>query len=175
MTTGLVRYQETGDLYFITFSCFQRRPYLVSNESKDLVVDALERMRQWYGIFVYGYVVMPEHVHLLVSEPENEILARAIQAIKLSVSVRRSERPFWQARYYDFNVFSEKKRVEKLRYIHRNPVTRGLVTRPEGWAWSSFRHYASGVRTTVEIESSWTAARREHASSHVSESRRGAP
>ncbi len=175
MTTGLVRYQETGDLHFITFSCFQRRPYLVSNESKDLVVDALERMRLRYGFSVYGYVVMPEHVHLLVSEPENGILARAIQAIKLSVSVRRQKRPFWQARYYDFNVFSEKKRVEKLRYIHRNPVTRGLVKRPEDWAWSSFRHYASGVRTTVEIESSWTAARRERASSHVSESRRGAP
>ena len=175
MTTGLVRYQETGDLHFITFSCFRRRPYLATSASMNLVEDALERMRQRYGIFVYSYVVMPEHVHLLVSEPENGILARAIQAIKLSVNVRRSERPFWQARYYDFNVFSEKKRVEKLRYIHRNPVTRGLVTRPEGWAWSSFRHYASGVRTTVEIESSWTAARRERASSHVSESRRGAP
>ena len=108
MTTGLVRYQETGDLHFITFSCFQRRPYLVSSENMNLVEDALERMRQRYGFFVSGYVVMPEHVHLLVSEPEENILARAIQAIKLSVSVRRSERPFWQARYYDFNVFSEK-------------------------------------------------------------------
>ena len=57
----------------------------------NLVENALERMRQRYGIFVYGYVVMPEHVHLLVSEPENGILARAIQAIKLSVSVRRCE------------------------------------------------------------------------------------
>ena len=175
MTTGLIRYQNTGDLHFITFSCFQRRPYLASNESKDLVVDALERMRIRYEFFVSGYVVMPEHVHLLLSEPKNGILARAIQAIKLSVSVRRSERPFWQARYYDFNVFSEKKRVEKLRYIHRNPVTRGLVKRPEDWAWSSFLHYASGIETTVEIESSWTAVRRERENSQVSESRPGAP
>jgi putative transposase len=47
---------------------------------------------------------------------------------------------FWQARYYDFNVWSECKIVEKLRYIHRNPENRGLVVRLEDWAWSSFRH-----------------------------------
>ena len=48
----------------------------------------------------------------------------------------------WQARFYDFVVFSEHKRVEKLRYMHRNPVKRGLVLEPQQWAWSSFRHYA---------------------------------
>jgi len=68
---------------------------------------------------------------------------------------------FWQARYYDFNVWTEAKRIEKLRYIHRNPVVRGLVTSPELWAWSSFRHYASGFDGVVEIESQWTARKRE--------------
>jgi hypothetical protein len=69
--------------------------------------------------------------------------------------------PFWQARYYDFNVWSEAKRVEKLRYMHRNPVRRGLVTKPEDWKWSSFVHYATGVEGVVEIESQWTAWKRE--------------
>jgi len=69
--------------------------------------------------------------------------------------------PFWQERYYDFNVWSEKKLVEKLRYLHRNPVERGLVSRPEEWAWSSFRHYATGEDSVVEIESQWTAQKRE--------------
>jgi hypothetical protein len=69
--------------------------------------------------------------------------------------------PFWQARYYDFNVWSEVKRVEKLRYIHRNPVTRRLVERPEDWAWSSYRHYLTGEMGKVEIESHWTARKRE--------------
>ena len=45
---------------------------------------------------------------------------------------------FWQARFYDFNVWTERKRIEKLRYIHRNPVERGLVSSPEQWRWSSF-------------------------------------
>ncbi|HEV2324643.1 MAG TPA: hypothetical protein VGS10_11895 [Terracidiphilus sp.] len=60
-----------------------------------------------------------------------------------------------------FNVWSEGKRVEKLRYIHRNPVRRGLADKPEDWPWSSFRHYATGERGPVEIESEWTARRRE--------------
>jgi hypothetical protein len=51
--------------------------------------------------------------------------------------------------------------VEKLRYIHRNPVVRGLVERPEDWLWSSFRHYFTGADGVVEIESQWTARRRE--------------
>ncbi len=61
----------------------------------------------------------------------------------------------------DFNVWSERKRIEKLRYMHRNPVKRGLVTHPQDWLWSSFRHYATGVEGVVEIESQWTFSRKE--------------
>jgi putative transposase len=73
---------------------------------------------------------MSEHVHLLVGEPSGILLNKALQALKLSVAIKQRERPFWQARYYDFNVYTEKKRVEKLRYMHRNPVKRGLVSKP---------------------------------------------
>ena len=91
----------------------------------------LEQARVKYGFFVYGYVVMPEHVHLLVSEPERCTLATAIKAIKQSVARRqvKTGEHFWQGRYYDFNVGTAQKKVEKLKYIHRNPVHRGLVTR----------------------------------------------
>jgi putative transposase len=84
---------------------------------------------------------MPEHVHLLMSEPLDVPLSKILQALKISVSRRLVQRPFWQPRYYDFNVFTHNKRVEKLKYMHRNPVTRGLVTRPEDWPWSTYRHY----------------------------------
>jgi putative transposase len=118
-------------------------------------------MRIRYDFVVSGYVVMPEHVHLLISEPKEVILSKAIQALKLSISVQSKERPFWQPRYYDFNVHNEEKTAEKLRYMHRNPVKLGLVEKPEDWAWSSFRHYATGEIGTVEIESFWTGARRK--------------
>ena len=64
-------------------------------------------------------------------------------------------------RYYDFNVWTGKKRLENLRYIHRNPVCRGLVEREEDWLWSIFQHDAFGEVGTLEIESGWTARRRE--------------
>jgi len=164
MTRGLVRYQQAGQLHFVTFSCYGRRPYLASRAAKELFESALEEMRCRYGFAVLGYVVMPEHVHLLVNEPPDCELCRALQALKLSVSVRRRERPFWLRRYYDFNVFSAKKTTEKLEYLHRNPVTRGLVVNPEDWEWSSFRHYATGMEGTVEIESFWTGWKRDHGS-----------
>jgi putative transposase len=56
-----------------------------------------------------------------------------------------------QARFYDFNVCTEKKRIEKLRYIQRNPVARGLVESPEQWQWSSFRWNSSGEVGPVRI------------------------
>jgi putative transposase len=153
-------------MHFVTFSCYRRQPKLSSPRARSAFEHSLDRTRRAYEFRVAGYVVMPEHVHLLVTEPETRQLARALQALKQSVSrslaLRESE-PFWQARYYDFNVWTDKKRIEKLRYMHRNPVVRGLVDKPEDWEWSSYRHYAAGLEGVVEIESEWTARRREQA------------
>jgi putative transposase len=160
MPKGLVRYQECGCFHFITFGCYHRFEHLGAAASRELFERSLEIMRARYDFVVSGYVVMPDHVHLLVSEPKKALLSKAIQALKLSVSVQSRQRPFWQARYYDFNVHNEDKRVEKLRYMHRNPVKRGLVEKREDWPWSSFRHYATGLKGTIEIESQWTAFRR---------------
>ena len=130
MPKGLVRYQECGCFHFITFGCYHRFEHLGSVASRELFERSLEIMRTRYDFVVSGYVVMPDHVHLLVGEPKKSLLSKAIQALKLSVSVQSRQRPFWPARYYDFNVHNEEKRVEKLSYMHRNPVKRGLVQGP---------------------------------------------
>ena len=163
MPWGLRRFQQSGDLHFVTFTCYRREPLLVTAEAKLLVERALEQARRQYGFWVSGYVLMPEHVHLLVSEPERATLATALQAMKQSVSRRLicGREHFWQARYYDFNVYTRTKRLEKLSYMHWNPVVRGLVKEPQDWAWSSFRHYLTGEEGVVEIESEWTARKRE--------------
>jgi len=70
MPSGLKRYQQTHQLHFITFTCFHRAPFLQTASARDLCVLTLERVRVWYGFYVVGYVVMPEHVRLLISEPE---------------------------------------------------------------------------------------------------------
>jgi putative transposase len=128
----------------------------------------LEQTRKRYGLRVYGFVVMPEHVHLLISEPDRGAIANAIQALKISTSKRTVafreidgvSSPLWQKRYFDLNIKNSEQFVKKLRYIHRNPVKRGLCEKPEDWRRSSFDHYASGIDCGVEIESRWTAARR---------------
>src|ERR1700761_9412162 len=133
MVKGLERRQGEGEVHFVTFSCFHRCGYFKTPVARDLFEEALARMCHCYQCDVFGYVVMPEHVHLLMSEPGKVLLGGALQALKISVSKRSKERPFWQARYYDFNVFSWYKRVEKIDYIHWNPVKRGLVEKPEDW------------------------------------------
>ncbi len=183
MTEGLRRFYGGHDLHFVTFSCYQRQPLLKIATRCDLLLTILERVRRRYRLVVVGYVVMPEHVHLLVSEPQRETLSTVIQALKLGFlrslpSIRgesvvapapmsrktgetwgtpdrrtpATPNPFWMARFYDFNVWSEKKRIEKLRYIHRNPVRRGLVDAPEQWKWSSFRWYSNGEKGPVKIK-----------------------
>ncbi len=166
MPWGLRRFQQARCLHFLTFSCYRRAPLLGTPRSRDIFEQTLERSRRWYGFYVAGYVIMPEHVHLLITEPERAKLSVALQMLKQNVAhqLRGPEGGiFWLPRYYDFNVWSEPRCVEKLRYIHRNPVKRGLVEEPEDWPWSSFRHYLSGTEGVVEIESQWTARKRERA------------
>jgi putative transposase len=112
---------------------------------------------------------MPEHFHLLISEPQDTTPSVVMQVLKQRFAQQllsrwrraqpagqgslwpRAAGEIWQRRFYDFNVRTERKRIEKLRYMHRNPVKRGLVAQPEQWAWSSFRSYALGEVGRVRI------------------------
>jgi len=182
MPWGLKRFQESGQSHFVTFCCYHRRRLLTTDASRQIFESALERVRRSFRLQVYGYVVMPEHVHLLLSEPEKETLADALKSLKQGVSRRllpkmggpfkpgvglSGEQHFWQKRYYDFNIRNYPQFVEKLRYVHRNPVKAGLCEHPEDWDWSSFRHYATGCEGRVEIESEWTARKRERAAGRL--------
>ena len=175
MPSGLHRTYGAHHLHFITCSCYRRLPFLNSAGARDRFLSILEQTRQRYRFVVVGYVVMPEHVHLLISEPERRTPSTVMQVLKQrtarSLLPRRkrrdprqrnlfghepSQRAFWQARFYDFNVWTTKKRVEKLRYMHRNPVKRGLVGSPEQWRWSSYRFYLLGELGPVAVDVAWT-------------------
>jgi putative transposase len=162
MPSGLKRFQRAESLHFVTFSCFLRLPLLEATAAKETVEAVLEQIRERHQARVYAYVLIPEHVHLLVNEPPRILLAQFLKAIKQMTSrkLRGPREKFWQDRYFDSNVHGEKARSEVIRYIHRNPVKRGLVEKPEDWTWSSFRHYLIGEKGAVEIESQWTAFRR---------------
>jgi putative transposase len=138
MPRNLKRYYGRGDLHFLTFSCYRRLPGLGRANSRNEFLRALDEVRTKYGFALLGYVVMPEHVHLLMSEPEIGTPSTVVHSLKLRVSKRlraKSETSigapqFWQRRFYDFNVYSAEKRREKLEYMHRNPITRRLVKDP---------------------------------------------
>jgi REP-associated tyrosine transposase len=167
MPKGLKRYYGEGHLHFITFSCYRRQQFLTTARRRDCFLEVLEHTRQRYHFWVVGYVVMPEHVHLLISESKFADPSTVVRVLKQRVArrllcTRRKRagqlelfgppRQFWQKRFYDFNVFTAKKRIEKLKYMHRNPVKRGLVPSPELWRWSSFNFYASESVYIVNVE-----------------------
>jgi len=115
MPWSLTPFQEARCLHLITFSCQHRDPLLGTPQSRDIFLEILERTRTWYDFFITGYVVMPEHVHLLISEPGRTKLSTALQMLKQNTArkLRPVEGvPFWEPRYYDFNLWSEAKRIE---------------------------------------------------------------
>jgi len=164
MPKNLKRFTGRNDLHFITFCCYQRRRLLDSVRSRNLVIRILGEVRAKYAFALVGYVIMPEHVHLLISESASVPPAKIVQVFKQRVSRRlrgkkRAKknqltlrfpepladlRRFWQRRYYDFNIYSRKKLWEKLQYMHANPVEERLVQHPRDWPWSSWSNYATG-------------------------------
>jgi putative transposase len=149
-------------------------PLFASSPAKNLFVKILGEVRDRYGFALAGYVVMPNHIHLLISEPARGTPSTVMQVLKQRVSRRIRRKPrkkvssqqlslpfrhahdfwpqFWQPRFYDFNVWSQTKFVEKLQYMHMNPVKRKLVAHPKDWPWSSFLFYAKKESGLVRID-----------------------
>lgn len=172
MPKRLKRYYGQSHLHFITCSCYRRLPRLAPARRRELFLRILEEVRRRYGFAVIGYVVMPEHVHLLMSEPARGTPSTVMQVLKQRVARRARRRrrkassgqmslwpataaPFWQRRFHDFNVWSYKKRNEKLHYMHLSPVKRKLVKDPKDWPWSSYRFYARGETGTLILDPHW--------------------
>ena len=184
MPWGLYRFHQSRLPHFITFTCYRRQSFLNTPTVRDAFLRVLERTRLRYEFLVYGFVVMPNHVHLLISEPKQGTIATVIQALKIAssrcakthicqqkadmghkaVGHETQATAFWQRRYYDRNVRDNEEFIQELKYIHRNPVKRGLVEKPEDWPWSSYRHYALDEPGIVTVESPWAAYKRKHPS-----------
>ena len=172
MPKALKRYYGRKHLHFIPCSCYRRLPLLRPSRAKNSFVQILDEVRERYGFALVGYGVMPEHIHLLVGEPTRGTPSTVMQVLKQRVSRRLRRRRasstaqlslrfagaglslprFWQLRFHDFNVWSHKKKIEKLHYMHLNPVKRGLVSHPRDWPWSSFSFYARGATSLVRID-----------------------
>ena len=160
-------YDSERALHFVTFSCYRRRSLLDTAQARRIVLGTLNAQLDRLAGRCAGFVLMPEHVHALLWFPESGLLSECLKQWKRmsSVGIQKllqttlvaytaelpKREPVWQPRYYDFNVYSPRKLEEKLRYMHENPVRRGLVEKAIQWRWSSARHYELGRTVGVPI------------------------
>ena len=164
------RFENTGEIRFLTFSCFRHLPLFNNDAIKDQFIEVLAATRRKTRFRLYAWVIMPDHIHLLIepSLPDypvavvlkelkgtfaNIILRRWRELdapILKRIRDRKGELHFWQrGGGYDRNIYSDQELLEKLDYIHNNPVARGLVEDPTAWRWSSARWYEDGDAESV--------------------------
>ncbi len=171
--TRLRHYDDPNVVRFITFSCYRRLPLLSDDDNKRIFIDILNQYRHKYNIKIYGYVIMPEHVHLVLHPPEglklgeiigklkglasHEIAAKGLKQIAEGKSIGRElivppPGAFWQRRCYDHNCRLQKTIMEKIQYCHKNPVVRGLVETPGDYFWSSYNWYMGVEDVPIDMD-----------------------
>ncbi|WP_459558330.1 REP-associated tyrosine transposase [Lacunimicrobium album] len=162
-------YDDEKHIHFITFSCFKRRKYAKTPRAKRMIIGSLgSQLARLKGICL-GYVIMPDHVHTLVWFPHTGQLSDFLDHWKNQSSFHLKQLfrtrypqywsrvddndPIWQTRHYGFNIWNRKKVLEKLDYMHTNPIRAHLCERITDYPWSSARWYES--RSTVYLPISW--------------------
>ncbi|MCG6155710.1 REP-associated tyrosine transposase [Rubinisphaera margarita] len=162
-------FEDLRYVHFVTFSCFHRRKLLSHDRICQVVLGNLREQLVSFNAACVGFVLMPDHVHGLFQFAESGDLGRFIQRWKSRSSYFAKQlfadglheyayhfdgsSPFWQRKYYDFPIESREKLLEKLQYIHENPVRAGLVTSARDWRWSSARWYE--LRKSVGVPITW--------------------
>ena len=170
------RWDIPFDAHCLTFSCFARQPFFHVERICEGFLESLVAARRKHAFDLWAYVIMPEHVHVVLWPHEGAKISAILKGIKLSlarkvlISAQRDNpellalmachRPngdvshrFWlPGGGYDRNLRSDRDVHEKIRYIHANPVRRGLVARPEEWPWSSAKAYCDGVDEPIPID-----------------------
>ena len=148
MPKGLVRYQQCGSFHFVTFGCYHRFEHLGTADARNLFERSLEVMRIRYAFVVAGYVVMPDHIHLLLT-PQGITIERAMGLIKGGFSHRiGSKFPVWQRGFTDHRVRDRNDFETRRNYIHQNPVRAGIVELCDSYPYSSA--YRLGIKQATE-------------------------
>jgi len=170
------RYDVPGDAHYLTFSCFRRLPLLSRDRSRNWLIEGIALGQAKSPFDLWAYVIMPEHVHLILLPKGNTRISAVLTTIKQSVSKRallwlkrhapefldqvadvqpngKRHHRFWQrGGGYDRNLRSTRDIYEKIRYVHENPVRRGLVDRPADWRWSSASAWETGNDDPLPID-----------------------
>ncbi len=164
--TRLRHFDNLSTARFVTFSCFEHRSFLTKRGNIRAVLEQIDRIRSDEGMKVLGYVIMPDHVHMVLLPAEGTAMGPAIGRLK-ALSARKilavdhdtggvrndGRRAIWQRRCYDHNCRTPQTVIEKIEYCHYNPVRAGLVEHPADWEWSSYSWYAGSHHAPIQIDS----------------------
>jgi putative transposase len=172
--TKLRHYDNLGTARFVTFSCYRRIEVFRDEVAAEIFIRNLDRLRRDHGVRILGYVVMPDHVHLVL-HPQisvrlgvviGQMKGRSAREIVLSWQERSIPIPgqmrrmrgtlinhsVWEKRCYDHNCRTPDTVREKINYCHNNPVSKGLVAEPGEWRWSSWQWYRGDCDVPLEID-----------------------
>lgn len=172
--------QHSRAYAFLTFSCYYRLGFFWHDDLKQIAIDGLRQLQTQFHVCLVGYVIMPEHMHMLVyphraGEHQPVSISILLHAFKRYVAHQgkkvlrqmasngalwsapivdwsRGKKPFWQTPGYDFNIDRHATLIEKLNYCHKNPWNRKLVERPGDWQWSSYRFYEFGDGSVLSMD-----------------------
>lgn len=167
----LRHYEHLNTARFVTFSTYRRQKLLTLSPVMLVFLQTLDAIRTRHGIKIFAYVVMPEHVHLVLHPPDSLKLGPVIGELKSQSASRiitekfidlppscrvvkngKERWAFWQPRCYDHNCRTPETVIEKINYCHANPVNRGLVKEPGQWRWSSFNWYAGEEDVPLKMD-----------------------
>lgn len=169
-----VTFDKTSTARFVTFSCYHNYNLFKTDTVKNIFLHQLDTLRTKYMFKIYGYVIMPNHVHLVLLLPDEIAVSKIIgelksltgreiishwQSIGLEIFDKlkvikdgKQKYAFWQRKYYDHNCRTKETTIEKINYCHKNPVTKSLVEKQEDWIWSSFRSHHKMNNVMLKID-----------------------
>jgi REP element-mobilizing transposase RayT len=174
------RYRIDGSIYYITSNVYDRLRIFTTPSFVIPLIDSLNFYRLQFSTKLLGYVIMPDHLHLLIWPPNEEAVSGFMRDFKRFTSGRltrqariekkedwvqaferagketnRAEFKIWQDDFWEETVFTDGFLRQKLNYIHLNPVRAGLVGEPGKYPYSSFRNYWLDDDSLIEIEKDW--------------------
>ncbi|MDX9857527.1 MAG: transposase [candidate division Zixibacteria bacterium] len=165
--TNLRHFDNLGTARFVTFSCFRNYPYLSDSFARDILIRSLDHLRVKRGVRIIAWVLMPDHVHLVLLPSDDTRLGHVIGLLKSWTSQQIMRSPesripvlrrndgspaVWERRCFDHNCRNELVVRTKVEYCHSNPVRRGLVEHSSEWPWSSYNWYRGEGQILLEID-----------------------
>jgi putative transposase len=151
------RYPNEGFPYLVTTNVKDRQPLFTEHYCCQIVIDSIRFLRTHLGHRVHAYVLMPDHVHLVVTPRESSDVSRVMHSLKLHTAreigaLLESKGGVWQARFYERALRTPRDVEEAIAYVHDNPIRAGLAEKPEDYDWSSYRAYILGEPTPIDVD-----------------------